>query len=89
MGGQMAGRVVVVQLNDGVQSGDETEVSPPVPGDTPRMILERKASSAEEKGWTVEWDADGNGFHCWKTYPENDARDDEPSRRDRFFRMES
>lgn len=64
----MAQKVMCLQINDGVQSGVETEVLPPVEGDTPDMILQRKADSHANNGWTVKWQGSSK-FTATKLYP--------------------
>ncbi len=48
------------------------------------QFLHRKARSAEEKGWTVEWDGK-RAFHAWKEYDDGGP----VSRKDRYFRVVS
>jgi hypothetical protein len=76
----MAARVVVIQHNDGEQSGDEFDIPPTREGETATETLARKATSHEDHGWTIEFTSDG--FHAWKEYPGRPVE-----RKDRYFRL--
>lgn len=77
--------VFVIQENEGVQSGVEVEVPPPITGDTDAEILTRKATSHVAHGWTIELQT-ATQLNVFKTYDESD-RGDHPGRVDRYFRI--
>lgn len=81
----MAERLLFVQFNDGIQSGDEVELPPAIEGEGARQTLERKALSHESRGWAVTWNGP-DSFSASKEYPAN-SETSAPERKDRHFRV--
>jgi hypothetical protein len=76
-------RVLCVQHNDGVQSGEENSIDPAFEGETAQQILERKANSHARHGWTVTRTSPTTCYAV-KEYDLPNY----PRRKERWFRIE-